>query len=81
MVAFINVRQGECEYHEHKNDELVVQAERADRQKSDTCLQGNVILQYERTRKYSILNTNNIALQIIASEHNFDFHRRPREIF
>jgi hypothetical protein len=43
------------------------------------CLQGYVVLQYERTIKYLILNTNNIVLQIIPGEHNFDFHRTDRE--
>jgi hypothetical protein len=44
------------------------------------CLQRNMVLQYERTIKYLILNTNDIVLQIIPSEHNFDFHCRPGEI-
>jgi hypothetical protein len=44
------------------------------------CLQRYVVLQYERTIKYLILNTNNIVLQIISSEHNFDFHRTNRDI-
>jgi hypothetical protein len=30
--------------------------------------------------KYLILNTNNIALQIIPRKHNFDFYRRQREM-
>jgi formamidopyrimidine-DNA glycosylase len=36
-------------------------------------LQRYVILQYERTGKYLILNINNIALQVMLSEHHFDF--------
>jgi hypothetical protein len=47
------------------------------------CLQRYAVLQYEITIKYLILNTNNIVLQIISSEHNFDFdfHRSPREMW
>jgi hypothetical protein len=43
------------------------------------CLQGYTILQDEKTIKYLILNPNNIALQIVPTEHkfDFDFHRRP----
>jgi hypothetical protein len=44
------------------------------------CLQRYVVLQYERMIKYFILNTDNVVLQIIAREHNFDFHRRSREM-
>jgi hypothetical protein len=44
------------------------------------CLQRYVFLQYERMIKYLILNTNNIVLQIIPRENNFDSHRRPREM-
>jgi hypothetical protein len=44
------------------------------------CLQRYVVLQYERTIKYLILNANNIALQIIFSEHLFDFHHIPGEM-
>jgi hypothetical protein len=44
------------------------------------CLQIYVVLQYERVIKYLILNANNLALQIILSEHNFDFHRTNRDI-
>jgi hypothetical protein len=43
-------------------------------------LQRYVVLQYERMIKYLILNTNNVALQIILSEHIFDFHRTDRDI-
>jgi hypothetical protein len=43
-------------------------------------LQRYVVLQYERMIQYLILNTNNIVLQMIPSEHDFDFHRR-REKF
>jgi hypothetical protein len=45
-------------------------------------LQRYVVRQYERIIKYLILNTNNVALQIIPSEHNFDFDfpRRRGEI-
>jgi hypothetical protein len=44
------------------------------------CFQRHVVLRYERTIKYLILNTNNIVLQIISSEHNFDFLRSPGEM-
>jgi hypothetical protein len=44
------------------------------------CLQRYIVFQYERMIKYLILNTNNVAFQIIPNEHNFDFHRGPREI-
>jgi hypothetical protein len=44
------------------------------------CLQRHVVLQTQRTRKYLVLNTNNSALQIIPSEYDLDFHRRPGEI-
>jgi hypothetical protein len=45
------------------------------------CLQRYVILGYERMRKYLILNTNNVILQIIPSQPHFDFHRRPGETY
>jgi hypothetical protein len=53
--------------------------ERTDRSLT-ACLQRSVVLQYERTIKYFILNTNNVALQIIPSEHSFDFHPINRDI-
>jgi hypothetical protein len=44
------------------------------------CLQKYVVLQYERIIKHFILNTNDVLSQIIAKEHNFEFHRTSREI-
>jgi hypothetical protein len=44
------------------------------------CLQRYVVLGYEKNRKYLEFKINNIVLQIIAREHNFDFHRRNRDI-
>jgi hypothetical protein len=43
------------------------------------CLQRYIVLGDERNRTYLLLNMNNIALQIISWEHNFDFHRRNRD--
>jgi hypothetical protein len=44
------------------------------------CLQRNVVFGYERMKKYSISNTNNIMLQIILKQHNFDFHGRRERL-
>jgi hypothetical protein len=44
------------------------------------CLQRYTVLQYEEKIVYLILNTNNIVLQIIPGEDNFDFHRINRDI-
>jgi hypothetical protein len=46
------------------------------------CLQRYGVLQYERMIKYFISNINNVVLQIIASERDFDFdfHRTDRDI-
>jgi hypothetical protein len=35
-----------------------------------------IVLGHERMTKYSISNTNDIALQIIHREHNSDCHRK-----
>jgi hypothetical protein len=43
------------------------------------CLQKYVVLKYEISRKYLKFKINNIVLQIILREHNFDFHHRTGE--
>jgi hypothetical protein len=43
------------------------------------CLQRYVAFGYERNGKYLDFKINNIVLQIIAREHNFDFHHRKGE--
>jgi hypothetical protein len=42
------------------------------------CWQRNVVLGYERNHKVLNFTTNNTVLQIIPSEHNFDFHFHHR---
>jgi hypothetical protein len=44
------------------------------------CLQRYIVLGYERKRRYSKFKINNIVLQIILREYNFDFHQRNRDI-
>jgi hypothetical protein len=43
-------------------------------------VQKYVAVRYERNHKYLLLNRNNIALQIIVWQENFDCRRRNRDI-
>jgi hypothetical protein len=71
---------GGYDYYCYGNEKSVVETAGSIDKNLTGCLQRYVVLQYERMIKYLILNTNNIVLQIIPSEHNFDFHRRRGEI-
>jgi hypothetical protein len=50
-------------------------------QKSARILTEYGIIQCEKIMKYLILNTNNIALRIIARANNSDLHHRPGEMY
>jgi hypothetical protein len=45
-----------------------------------SCLQRSVVFGYERKRKDFNFQANNIVLQIMSMEHDFDFHRKNRDI-
>jgi hypothetical protein len=49
------------------------------REKLTVCLQRDVVFGYESMLKCLISNTNNIMLQIIPTERNYNLHHRTEE--
>jgi hypothetical protein len=68
------------EYHDYVNEKSVVETWRVDRQKCDTVLAEICSHSIGKNDKIFDFNTNNAALEIIAREHNYDFHRTNRDI-
>jgi hypothetical protein len=72
---------GESDYQSQWNDEVRSKPPWLIKENLTGCLQRYVVHRYERKWKAWMLNTKNIVVQIICrEEHNFNFHRRNRDI-